>query len=170
MHFQKWFLFLVCIISSLFVRSQELPSLDSVVSYSSNLGRVYYTPAVLVDNISFSAIKFRNGQPGIWLRLMVEKVVTEKGRRNIDVNPDSISLKLNNEVIAFGKSYRDSIYFSNKGDLLVNTFYLLNPTEIEFLKEKNVTDIIVTVNNKPVVLHISKRSQKMIKEMANNSY
>ncbi|MDH7463883.1 hypothetical protein QEG73_21455 [Chitinophagaceae bacterium 26-R-25] len=169
MIFPKWLLFLVCIVASLFARSQERPRPDSV-SYSSDWGRVFYTPAALFNDVRFSAIKFKNGKPGIWLRLTVEKVVTEKGRKYIDVNPDSINLKLNNDLIAFGKSYRDSIYFSNNGDLLVNTIYLLGPTETQLLKAKNVTDIVVLVNNKPVILHFSKRSQKMIKEMANSSY
>ncbi len=118
-----------------------------------------YSPTTLIWKIGFLPQKLNTEQQAVEFTF-----ITKKGNKSI-INLKNIILKTNsNKTMDINNPVRDSVYYLSNGELSWNVIHYLNKSQLDFIKQELVKKIILTIDNHPLEIILSKKSQNLFRE------
>lgn len=139
---------------------------DSTFIPNSSPVNIIYSPTDLVIKISLFTIHFINGKQGIELSFM-----TKETEKKPEIRIDSMVLSSNDyKTLLLNHPYKTDVVGTFDGGYIITGIHWLSKPDIDFIKAETITKIVLTVNKKPLVIDIEKKSQREIKKMANSDF
>jgi hypothetical protein len=139
---------------------------DSMFIANTSPLNINYSPKELILKISVSTINFANGKQGIELSLM-----TKETEKKPEIRIDSIVLSTNDfKTLTLNHPYKTSIINTYDGGYLMTAIHWLSKPDIDFLKGETINRIVLTIDQKPLVIEVEKKSQREIKKMADTNF
>lgn len=127
---------------------------------------IAYSPKELILKFSVATINFANGKQGIEFSLM-----TKETEKRPEIRMDSIVLSTNDfKTLTLNHPYKTSIINTYDGGFLMTAIHWLGKADIDFLKAETINRIVLTIDQKPLVIEVEKKSQREIKKMAGANF
>ncbi len=154
--------FIIFYLGTILCYSQPVNNTDTTVTFTSDKLNISYSPSNLFSKISIATNKFASGRQGIEFSL-----TTKQKLKTPNIRIDSIILKSSvDKILTLNNPYRDTVYYRKDGGLSLMTIHWLNNTQLKMLRQEIITTIILTVDEKPLIIKITKKSQKQFNEVA----
>ena len=152
------FLFLTATTSA-----QVIDIRDSTFILNSQPVNIIYTPVDLILKISIATINFANGKQGIEL-----SIITKETEKKPEIRIDSIVLSTSDfKTLILKHAYKTAVTTTYDGGYLMSAIHWLSNADIAFIKNETINRIVLTIDKKPMVIEVNKKSQREIKKIAN---
>ncbi|HXB44300.1 MAG TPA: hypothetical protein VNV85_09605 [Puia sp.] len=146
------------------VKGQADTIKDSTFIPNSAPVNIAYSPTDLVTKISIFTINFANGKQGIVLAFM-----TKETEKRPAIRIDSIVLSAKDfKTLLLQHPYKTNVISTFDGGYIMTVIHWLSKTDIDFIKAETITKLVLTVNEKPLVIDVKKKSQHDIKKIAHS--
>ena len=161
----KYFIAALFIFSTTHLSAQTNVNNGNVV-FSTNLTAVSFEPETVISKVFYSIKKFVNGKEGIEFSFLIKPV-----KDMPKVNLDSIILtSADFKILAIHKAVFDTTYSLMDITLSYNTVHSLDDAAIKFLKEEMISDITLYIDDSPVTIRLTKKSQSKLNKDAKLNY
>jgi len=135
---------------------------DSNLILNSTPVNIIYTPADFILKISIVTINFTNGKQGIGLSVMTKEI-----EKKPDIRIDSVVLSTSDiKTLTLNHPYKTSVTNTYDGGYLISAIHWLSNADIAFIKTETINRIVLTIDKKPLVIEVDKKSQREIKKLA----
>ncbi len=152
------FLFLTATTSA-----QVIDIRDSTFIPNSQPINIVYTPVDFILKISFATINFANGKQGIELSML-----TKETQKKPEIRIDSIVLSTSDfKTLILNHAYKTAVTTTYDGGYLMSAILWLSNADIAFIKNETINRIVLTIDKKPLLIQVDKKSQREIKKVAN---
>lgn len=154
------FLFLFSIMNA-----QVIDIKDSTFIPNSASFNISYSPNDFILKISIVTINFTNGKQGIGL-----SVITKEIEKKPDIRIDSIVLSTSDlKTLVLNHPYKTSVASTYDGGYLMSAIHWLSKADVIFIKSETINRIMLTIDKKPLVIEVDKKSQREIKKITNKN-
>jgi hypothetical protein len=144
------------------VKGQADTIKDSTFIPNSPPVNIAYSPTDLVIKISIFTINFADGKQGIALTFM-----TKETEKKPVIRIDSIVLSAKDfKTLLLNHPYKTDVINTFDGGYIMTVIHWLSKPDINFIKAETITKLVLTVNKRPLVIEIEKKSQREIKKIA----
>jgi hypothetical protein len=139
---------------------QKLDTKKSKINLDLNTIGLNYSPSNIIIEIGFAQKELEDGKQAIEFAF-----ITGRMAKPAIIKPDSILLKSTTDrSILFNKPYSDSIYYLNDGELSQHIIHYIEKSKLSFLETERIEKIIVIIDNSPLEIKLSKKSQTLFRE------
>jgi hypothetical protein len=146
--------------------SQTADIKDSNIIFTSKPINIIYSPTDLITKISIATKKFANGKQGIEFSF-----ITKETENKPEIRTDSIILNASDfKTLTINHPYRNNEIATFDGGYFQSAIHWLSISDIDFIKKETITKIVLSINKKPLVIDLNKKSQTGIKKLADSDY
>jgi len=150
-------LFILCTLISLAISSNSQTNIkNSNIVYTSPFEHLAFTPIEQIVKIDYSSKKWVDGKQGLQFSFLLSP---EKEMPIL--NMDSIFLTSTDfHTLILNKKMMDTTEYFIDLKIAYNGIYRLEDNDVKFLKEMSIEQVTVFINKTPIVLKLTKKTQK----------